>query len=82
MNAIVDYNEDDSEHDAQNDEKNRAYNEEEGNEKGNNGDHPTSRPANDTNFVRRIKRIWLDVHDLIPRTDPGLFYTWDAYKLP
>ena len=72
MNAIVDYNEDDSENDAENDEK-RAHNEEEGTEKGNNGDHSTSRPANDTNFARHISRTSLDVHDLIPCPDPGLF---------
>jgi Fungal protein kinase len=29
--------------------------------------------ATQTNFARRINRIWLDVHSLIPRTDPGLF---------
>src|SRR5260370_16590503 len=29
--------------------------------------------ATQTNFARRINRIWRDVHNLIPRTDPGLF---------
>ena len=29
--------------------------------------------AAQTNFACRISRVWLDVHNLIPRTDPGLF---------
>jgi len=41
--------------------------------KDNNSDHPTSEPAEDTNFARHVSRIWLDVHSIIPRTDEGLF---------
>ena len=35
--------------------------------------HTPSKPARDTNFAQRINRIWLDVHNIIPRTDTGLF---------
>jgi hypothetical protein len=36
-------------------------------------DSPSTNPAGDTNFARRVNRVWRDVHSLIPRTDPGLF---------
>ena len=71
MNAIITYNKDDSKHDAKSDEK-HAHNEED-DVKDNNGDDPASESAKDTNFARRIDRIWLDVHSVIPRTDDGLF---------
>ena len=58
--------------DAKSDEK-HAHNEDEDGVKDDNGDHSTSKPDSDTNFARRIDRIWLDVHSRIPRTDPGLF---------
>ena len=32
-----------------------------------------SKPASDTKFARRINRSWVDVHNIIPRTDIGLF---------
>jgi len=57
LNKIIQHSEDDSE----------------GDENDKTGEHSPSKPAADTNFARRIKRMWLDVHDLIPRTDPGLF---------
>ena len=72
MNAIITYNEDDSTDDTKSDEE-HARNEEEADVKDNNGDDPASEPAKDTNFARRISRIWLDVHSVIPRTDDGLF---------
>ena len=72
MNAIITYNEDDSKDDTKSDEE-HAHNEEEDNVKDNNGDDPASEPAKDTNFARHIRRIWLDVHSIIPRTDDGLF---------
>jgi hypothetical protein len=69
--TITGYFEDGS---AKTDER-HAHNEEshEDDKDDNNGDHSPSKPASDTNFARRIDRIWLDVHNLIPRTDPGLF---------
>jgi hypothetical protein len=38
-----------------------------------NGGHSPSIPSSDTNFAQCVDRIWLDVHNLIPRTDAGLF---------
>jgi hypothetical protein len=72
LGTITDFIEDDSEHDAKTDEE-HADNREEDDEKDNGDDHTPSKPASDTNFARRINRIWLDVHNIIPRTDPGLF---------
>ena len=68
MDAITDYNEDDSEDDAKTGEK---HTHEEADD--NHGDHSRSKPASDTNVARRINRSWLGIHDIIPRTDPGLF---------
>ena len=68
MDTITDYNEDDSEDDTKTGEEHTH--EEAGN---NHGDHSRSRPASNTNFARGINRSCLDVHDIIPRTDPGLF---------
>jgi hypothetical protein len=72
LNTITGYTEDVSGVDAKTDEK-HAHNEEENDGKDNDEDHTSSKPASDTNFARRINRIWLDVHNFIPRTDPGLF---------
>ena len=72
MNTIIDFNKDDSKDDAQGDEK-HAHNDEENGAKDNNGDHPTPKPDNDTDFARCISRVWLDIHDLILRTDLGVF---------
>jgi hypothetical protein len=69
LETITDYIEDDSEDDAKTDGDNK----EEDDGKDNNDDHTPPNPASDTNFARRISRIWLDVHNVIPRTDPGLF---------
>ena len=50
------------------------YIEDDSEEHANNDDvHTPSKPAHDTNFAHRINRIWLDVHNIIPRTDTGLF---------
>ena len=68
MDTITDYNEDDPEDDAKTGEK---HTHEEADDK--HGDHSRSKPAGDTNYARHIKRSWLDVHNIIPRTDPGLF---------
>ena len=71
MGTIIEYNENDSEDDAKSGEKHTH--EEEDNEKVNNEDHSRSKPTSDTNFARRINRIWLDVHNIILCTDPSLF---------
>jgi hypothetical protein len=72
LGTITDYIEDDSEDDAKTD-KEHADDKEEDDEKVNEDDHTPSKATSDTNFARRINRIWLDVHNIIPRTDPGLF---------
>jgi hypothetical protein len=36
-------------------------------------DSSSTNHAGDTNFARRVNRVWRDVHSMIPRTDPGLF---------
>jgi len=75
LGTITDYiddSEDDAEDDAKTDEK-HAHNKDEGDEKDSNDDRTSSKPTSDTNFARRINRMWLDVHSIIPRTDPGLF---------
>ena len=64
LGTITDYNEDDSKDDAKTGEKHKH--EEHGN-------HSRSKPAGDNNFARRTNCSWLDIHDIIPRTDPGLF---------
>ena len=53
MNTIINYNKDDPTEDAKSDER-HIHNEEEGGVKDDNDDHSTSKPANDTNFARRI----------------------------
>jgi len=68
LGIITNYT-DDSEDDS---EEKHAHNMEEDDEKDNNDD-TASESASHTNFARRINRIWLDVHNIIPRTDPGLF---------
>ena len=68
MDTITDYNEDDSEDDMKTGEE---HTHEEASS--NHGDHSRSKPASNTNFARGINRSCLDVHDIIPRTDPGLF---------
>jgi len=68
LGAITGYT-DDSEDDS---EEKHAHNREKDDEKDNNDD-TASKSASHTNFARRINRIWLDVHNIIPRTDPGLF---------
>ena len=67
LETINDFIEDDSEDDAKTDEK------EEDDEMDNDDDHTPSKPASDTHFGRRLNRMWLDVHSIIPRVDPGLF---------
>ena len=71
MDTITEYNENDLEDDAKTGEKHTH--EEADDEKDYNDDHSRSKPAGDINFARRINRIWLDVNNIIPRTDPGLF---------
>jgi hypothetical protein len=72
LGTITDYIDDDSEDDAKTDEE-HADNKKEDCEKDNDDDHTPPKPASDPNFARRINRMWLDVHNIIPRTDPGLF---------
>ena len=71
METINDFIEDDSEDDSEDDAKTDET--EEDDEKDNDDDDTPSEPASDTNFGRRINRMWLDVHSIIPRVDPGLF---------
>jgi len=71
LDTITDYIEDELEDDAETNEK-HAHNKEEGGEKDNNDDIASKR-ASDTNFAQRINPIWLDIHNIIPRTDPGLY---------
>ena len=68
LDTITNFNEEDT---AKTGEKHTH--EEADDEKDNNGDHYRSNNDSDTNFTRRINRSWLDIHDVIPRTDPGLF---------
>jgi hypothetical protein len=72
LGTITDFIEDDSEDDTKTDEE-HAGNKDEDDEKDDDDNDTPPKPASDTNFARRINRMWLDVHNIIPRTDPGLF---------
>jgi len=63
---------DDSKDDAKTDEK-HTHNKDEDDVRDSNDDHTPSKHASGTNFAQCINRTWLDVHNIIPRTDPGLF---------
>ena len=66
LNSITDYCEDDATDDGVTDAP--AKESEDGK-----GDDLMPKTESDANFARRINRLWLDVHSLIPRTDKGLF---------
>ena len=70
MDTITEYNENYSEDDAKTGEK---HTDEEVDDKDNKDDHSRSKPASDTNLARCTNHIWLDLHNIIPRIDPGLF---------
>jgi len=62
----------DSGDDAKTDEKHEHHKDED-DDKHSDDDRTPFKHASDTNFARHVNRIWLDVHSIIPRTDPGLF---------
>ena len=68
LNSITDYCEDDATDDRAID----APNKEPVREDDEKSDDPIPKAGGDTNFARRINRLWLDIHNLIPRTDKGL----------
>jgi len=71
LETITSFNEGDSEDDAKTDTK-HTHNKE-ADDEDRDDDHTPSKPISDTNFARCINRTWIDLHNIIPRTDPGLF---------
>ena len=69
LSTITNYNVHDSKKDAKTDEKHAHK----GDERCSNDDHTPSKPASHTRIARCINGSWLDVHNIIPRTDTGLF---------
>ena len=69
LNSITDYCEDNATDDGATD----APNKEPVREDDEKSDDPIPKAESDTNFAQHINCLWLDIHNLIPRTDKGLF---------
>jgi hypothetical protein len=76
MGTISDHIIDDSskaDGDTDEEDADNKESDEEDNENDNRGNRAPCKPANSTNFALHVNRMWVDVHNVIPRTDSGLF---------